>query len=380
MTNTVPNKVSRPSIMVVDDTLENLEVLKDMLHNQGFSVRPFPMARLAIQSARRSPPDLILLDINMPEINGYEACAQLKADEVLRDIPVIFISALNETADKVRAFTAGGVDYITKPFFFEEVEARLRTHLQMHAMRQEMKRRNLDLQAQVNEQIRETIDSQMAMLFALSKLAESREQSTGSHLERIQELGHRFARFLAKKDRYRHELTDLNIQNLHFSSPLHDIGKVSVPDSILIKPGALTPEEWIIMKRHTVVGSATLESVYHRFPNNPFLRIAINIARSHHERWDGHGYPDGLAGEAIPLVARIIAVVDAYDALRSPRPYKKAWSHEEVCKIMEKESGRQFDPDLLEVFLGENQLFCKVWDSITAKAEADKASGLIPSW
>ena len=345
------------NIMIVDDTIENLVLLTRMLKDCGYITRPVPNGRLALQAARAEKPDLFLLDITMPEMDGYEVCLHLKRDPQLKEVPVLFISALSETSEKVKAFSVGGVDYITKPFQFEEVKARIETHLNLHRLQ-------MGLEDQVEKQVKEIIDLQMGMIFGLAKLAEARDNETGKHLERIQILCKMFADELIEQPKFS-EYVDKTCCDLIFhASPLHDIGKVGIADNILLKPGKLTPDEFEIMKTHTTIGSQTLEEVQHRFPNNEFLTMGIKIARFHHEKWNGQGYPDGLSGEEIPLSARIMAVVDVYDAVRSKRVYKPPVPHQETCEIIRKDSGTHFDPDLVDVFIRLQAKFNDVWTSL----------------
>lgn len=345
------------NILAVDDTVENLVLLTSLLKQSGYIVRPVPNGRLALQAAKNEKPDLILLDITMPEIDGYEVCARLKKDPELKDIPVLFISALDQTTDKLKAFEMGGVDYIPKPFQFEEVRARVETHLKLHRLQ-------MNLEAQVRNQVQEITESQMSMIFGLAKLAEVRDNETGKHLERIQILCNLFAEELRKNPKFAGEVDADYSEHIFFASPLHDIGKVGIPDHILLKPGKLTPEEFEIMKTHVTIGYETLKEVYNRFPHNDFVKMGMEIARSHHEKWNGQGYPDGLTGTNIPLSARIMAVVDVYDAVRSKRVYKPPVNHHETCKIIKEGSGTHFDPDLAEVFCKLNTEFDKVWKKL----------------
>jgi putative two-component system response regulator len=342
------------NILVVDDTPANLALLTRMLKDCGYQARPVPNGRLALQAARQQPPDLILLDITMPEMDGYEVCRRLKQDSQLREVPVIFISALSETSEKVRAFSEGGVDYVTKPFQFEEVRARIETHLHLHRLQR-------DLRGQVEKQVKEISDSQMGMIFALAKLAETRDPETGRHLERIQILCQMLAEQLRRQARCADEVDAAFCARIFYASPLHDIGKVGIQDQVLLKPGKLTPEEFRVMQTHAEIGARTLEDVQRRFPSNTFLKMGIQIARSHHEKWNGTGYPDGLSGEHIPLCARIMAVADVYDALRARRVYKPPVTHAEVCAIFQRDSGTHFDPMLIESFQQLSDQFSEVW-------------------
>lgn len=332
------------NILIVDDTPANLTLLSGMLKEKNYKVRPVPSGKLALKAVEAEPPDLILLDINMPEMNGFQVCEQLKSNIKYRDIPVLFISALTETLDKVKAFTCGGVDYITKPFQFEEVEARIETHL-------ELRRYQKSLEDLVQEKVSEICASQMSTIFALSKLAESRDNDTGKHIERVQILCKILAERLALESPYAGALDEAFINCIYNASPLHDIGKVAIADSILLKTGKLAPEEFEIMKTHTVIGATTMQAVHELYPNNAFINMGISIARSHHERWDGKGYPDGLAGEKIPLESRIMAVADVYDALRSKRCYKESISRDQSRELIVGGRGTQFDPVLVAVFL-----------------------------
>jgi len=344
------------NILVVDDTVENLALLSSMLKDCGYKVRPVPNGRLALMAAKGEKPDLILLDITMPEMNGYEVCQRLKQDPELKEIPVLFISALTQTSEKVKGFEVGCVDYITKPFQFKEVKARVETHLKLHRLQ-------TDLQAQVEKQVKDISELQMGMIFGLAKLAEARDSDTGRHLERIQVLCRLFADEVCRSSKNKSDFAN-GYSNLIFqASPLHDIGKVGIADHILLKPGKLTPEEFEIMKGHSMIGARTLLEVQERFPNNAFLTMGIRIARSHHERWDGKGYPDGLIGEEIPLSARIMAIVDVYDAVRSKRVYKPPLPHEETCKIILQDSGTHFDPGLTEIFKRLMDSFNDIWMS-----------------
>jgi putative two-component system response regulator len=344
------NESKKATIMVVDDTPANLKLLTEMLQGQGFRLLAFPSGKMALSAAAKNPPDLILLDITMPGMNGFEVCEQLKADEMLKDIPVLFISALTDTADKVKAFAVGGVDYVTKPFQFEEVNARIQTHLRLRSLQLELEKYNHRLEELVKEKVAEISNSQVATIVALAKLAESRDDDTGAHIERTRAYCKVLAEKLRENPRYAASISDTFIENLYQASPLHDIGKVGIPDSILLKQGKLTPEEFEVMKTHTTIGANTLQSARSKYPHNALLNMGIAVGRSHQEKWDGSGYPDGLAGEDIPLSARIMAVADVYDALRSNRPYKTGFTHEESMEIIIKGSGKHFDPALIEAF------------------------------
>lgn len=338
------------TIMIVDDTPANLQLLETMLQEKNYRVLSFPRADIALKAAAKNPPDLVLLDITMPEMDGYQFCAQLKSDRRISDIPVIFISGLNEPIDKVKAFSVGGVDYITKPFHLQEVQARLETHLKLRRLQQQVESDNRQLEHQVAAYAHEIIASQMATIFALARLAESRDDDTGKHLDRVQLYCRILAQKLANDARYRQEVTPSFIENLCLASPLHDIGKVAIADAILLKKGSLTAGEFDAMKQHTLIGARTLASVLEKYPQNVFIQTGMHIARSHHERWDGTGYPDGARGEEIPLYARVMAIADVYDALRSNRCYRSALPHEEAYRMIIEGSGGHFDPEIVAAF------------------------------
>jgi putative two-component system response regulator len=335
--NTVQDQVD---ILVVDDTMANLQILTTMLKEKGYKVRPVLDGKTALQAVQMKIPDLICLDINMPGMNGYEVCEALKKNPAFKDIPVIFISALSEPLDKVKAFSLGGVDYITKPFQLEEVQARIDTHLRLHRLLEE-----------------EILDSQMATILALAELAEFRDDDFGQHLKRIQHFsGLLVTRFVEKG--FGQTIIPRNfVRNIFYASTLHDIGKVGIPDSILLKPGKLTPEEFETMKSHTFIGSDLLEKVRKQYPKNSFINVGIEISRSHHEKWDGSGYPDRLSGSNIPVSARILALADVYDAMRSKRPYKEPFSHEVTYNRIIQDSGTHFDPDIVKIFMEIHQDF-----------------------
>jgi putative two-component system response regulator len=369
-----------PGILIVDDTPANLQLLEGMLRQHGYEPRPVPSGRMALQAARIDPPDLILLDINMPGMNGYEVCRQLKADPQLKDIPVLFISAMNEMPDKVEAFGTGGVDYITKPFQFAEVQARVDVHLKLRRLQLELERHNCHLQELVADQVREISDLQMATIFALAKLSESRDDMTGRHLERVQSFCKLLAHQLRENGSHQEAIDETFIEDIFHASPLHDIGKVGIPDAILLKPGKLTADEFEVMKQHAVIGAQTLEAVRERSPHNAFIRMGIEISRSHHERWDGRGYPDGLSGEETPLAARVMALADVYDALRSKRTYKSALPHPQCRQIVLQESDGHFDPAVTAAFRQREEEFQLTWERLTGSpGEGALGAGSIAS-
>ena len=352
--------VQGSSILIVDDVPENLRLLAAVLKRGGLVPRPVASGRLAIEAALADPPDLVLLDIRMPEMSGVEVCRWFKQDERLKSIPVIFISGLQGTDDKVEAFRVGGVDYVSKPFHDQEVLARIKTHLRLRKLQVELASHNLQLEQQIADQVKAVTASQLATIFALAKLAEARDDDTGQHIERVQT----FSRILAERMReMRLQVTHLTgafIDDVCQTASLHDIGKVGTPDGILLKPGSLTTEEFVEMQKHCVLGANTLAVVLRRHPGNQFLRMGVDVARSHHERWDGSGYPDGLKGTAIPLAARIVAVADVYDALTSKRCYRPAFSPEDTCRMIQQGNATHFDPDVVKAFASLDGRFRRI--------------------
>ncbi len=342
----------RDNILIVDDIHDNLHLLSTLLEEYNFIVRPAPNGELAIASAQKDPPDLILLDINMPNMDGYEVCKRLKADELTCDVPVLFISALGESFNKVRAFQIGGADYITKPFHIEEVLARINHQLKLSNLRNKLLERNKTLIKEVNERKaieievkrlnseleRRVQQRQEEMLERLAIVGEKRDDDTGEHTFRVGNVSAKIAEAIG--------LSKSEVDMLRQAARLHDIGKVAVPDNILLKPGKLTEEEFNAMKRHTSVGAEMLAQ-----SPTPTLGMAEKIALSHHERWDGKGYPQGLIGEKISIFARIVTVADVFDALTSERPYKNAWSVERALVEIKRCAGSQFDPRVVNHFL-----------------------------
>jgi putative two-component system response regulator len=345
------------SVLVVDDASENLHMLVRILTAQGYKPRAVKSGRLALQSAEIDPPDLILLDIMMPQMDGHEVCRRLKANQRLKDIPVIFLSALDDADDKVKAFASGCVDYVTKPFRVEEVQARVDAQMKVRQLQMALEEHNRRLEDLVRDQVKEITASQMATIFALAKLAEARDDDTGQHLERVQTWCKLLAAQCAEQPAHRDEVDRVFVENIVHASPLHDIGKVGIPDAVLLKPGKLSPEEFAEMKKHATLGAETLKAVRDKYPNNAVIRMGIDIARWHHEKWDGKGYPDGLSGTRIPLSARIMALADVYDALRANRCYRPAMSHEKSRAIILEGRGTHFDPDVVDAFLALEATF-----------------------
>ncbi|KIX12661.1 HD domain-containing phosphohydrolase [Dethiosulfatarculus sandiegensis] len=346
-------------VLVVDDSEANVDIMVDAL-GDDYDVSVAMDGHAALEAIYESPPDLILLDILMPGLDGYEVCRRLKAEATTAGIPVIFLTAMSEVGDKTRGFKLGAVDYITKPFEVLEVQARLKTHLSLVLASREQKQQNEILEEKVQERTRELLLTQDVIIHSLTTLCETRDDETGGHILRTQFYVDTLAKRLLSNSPYTGQL-DLDMIRLFFkSAPLHDIGKVGVPDAILFKPGPLTQREFAIMQGHCELGRRTLENSEKLFldKNIPsFLVHAKDIAHTHHERWDGSGYPRGLAGEEIPLSGRIMALADVYDALISKRAYKQPSTHDQAADIITQQIGSHFDPVLVEAFLAVQNEF-----------------------
>jgi putative two-component system response regulator len=363
-------------ILIVDDLPVNLKVLSDILRLEGYDPHPVSNGQTAIEVAGNNPPDLVLLDIRMPDMDGYEVCRLFKADPRLASIPIIFLSAGHQTEEKVKAFSIGGIDYITKPFVVEELRSRIATHLRMHTLQNELEDNNLRLEERVAAQVKELLEAQLSTIYALARLAERRDDDTGKHVERVQALSRSLALILQKDSPYRDEIDERFVRTIYQAAALHDVGKVAIPDAVLLKPGKLSSEEFVIMKTHAQIGAETLEVVSRQHSNNFFLEMGIEVARSHHEKWDGWGYPQGLAGTAIPLSARIVAVADFFDAVSSDRVYRPAFTRDEVRVLVQKGAGQHFDGSIVGAFLlHEEELHAAQASMVSGSMKGSMAPG-----
>jgi putative two-component system response regulator len=356
----VPDYLLGSKVLIVDDNSGNLKILEKVLKDEGLDPIPVSSGRLALSWALKETPNLVLLDMNMPEMSGLEVCQWFKLNKNLQNIPILFISGDQDIDVKVEAFHAGGVDYISKPFHKEEVMARVITHLSMRRLQAQMESHTLDLERRVAEQVDLIMASNLSTIFAIAKLAEIRDDDTGKHVERVQTFARMLAEQLRDNGSHLDRLTDIYIDTLYQTASLHDIGKVGIADAILLKPGRLTSEEFKVMKTHSVIGARTLDAVLKQHPDNRFLRMGVDVARAHHERWDGSGYPDNLKGEAIPLAGRIVAVADFYDALRSTRCYHLPLNHEDTRDLIREGRGAHFDPDIADAFIALEEPFRRV--------------------
>ena len=345
MTDSSPAKV-----LIVDDVESSVDELVSALGDL-YDVRVAMDGPAALEAAAGDRPDLILLDIIMPDMDGYQVCERLAAAPETAGIPVIFLTSKTEESDEARGLAMGAVDYITKPFSLELVKARVKNHLNLKRYRDHLE----DL---VRERTREISALQEVMINSLSALAETRDLETGGHILRTQRYVRVLAEALKGHPKFRSYLSRDGIIDLLFkTAPLHDIGKVGVPDLILKKPGKLTPLEFEEMKQHTAYGVSALRSAEESIGGNAFLQVAAEIAMTHHEKWDGRGYPKGLAGEGIPISGRLMALADVYDALISRRVYKSPYSHKKAVDIITNEREKSFDPDVVDAFLANEQEF-----------------------
>ena len=346
------------TILVVDDTPANLSLMTGLLRD-SYKVKAAIDGEKALRIARAQPgPDLILLDIMMQGMDGYEVCRQLKADPATRDIPVIFLTAKSGIQDEKMGLDLGAVDYITKPISPPIVMARVRNHLMLKASADFLRDKADYLEREVSKRTAEVVAIQDVTIHAMASLAETRDSDTGNHIRRTQHYVRALALKLREQPRFAGLLDDRYVSMLFKSAPLHDIGKVGIPDRILLKSGKLTPEEFELMKTHTTLGRDAIQAAERQLGMSvDFLKLAKEIAYSHQEKWDGSGYPEGLRGEAIPVSARLMALADVYDALISRRVYKEGMSHEQALDFISEGRGKHFDPDMVDAFLLIHQEF-----------------------
>lgn len=357
--------MSKDKILIVDDIAENIHFLIEILKDD-YSLVAAKDGETALDFAMQTPhPDLILLDIVMPGMDGYDVLVKLKANPKTAKIPVIFVTALGEVGNESKGLELGAIDYVVKPFVPELLKARVRNHLELKSYRD-------SLQQQVDARTKQLKHSKEAAIQAMGVVAEGRDPDMGGHIMRTKLYVRLLAEALAQKPQFKPELTADRIDQMYLSAPLHDLGKVAISDRILLKPGKLSTEEFDEMKLHTTIGEKTILEVQSQFKELELLEVAREIISGHHERWDGSGYPRGLAGEEIPLSARIMAVADVYDALISKRPYKPEYSHDQTVEMIKAEAGQHFDPQIVETFLEIEEQFEQI-----AKSEKLISTSLI---
>jgi putative two-component system response regulator len=352
MTAAAPGFPRKPIVLVVDDTPDNLALMSGLLKDL-YRVKVANSGEKALRLARGDePPDLILLDIMMPDHSGYDVCRELKADAATRDIPIVFLTAMSTVEDERKGLELGAVDYITKPISPPIVLVRVATHLAIKAAADFLRDKNDYLEAEVARRTAEISAIQDVTILAMASLAETRDTDTGNHIRRTQFYVRALAERLKEHPRFRHFLEPATVEMLFKSAPLHDIGKVGIPDRILLKPGRLDEDEYEVMKTHTTLGRDAIRSAEERLGTSvEFLRLAKEIAYGHQEKWDGTGYPQGLGGDDIPISARLMAVADVYDALVSRRIYKDGMTHEEALALLVAGRGTHFDPDVVDAFV-----------------------------
>lgn len=324
-------------ILIADDDAISLEILENALVKAGYDVVTASNGAEALEQLREQPLRLVISDWDMPEMNGIELCRAVRAEDLGGYTYFILLTARNSSAEIVEGLSAGADDFVAKPFNAAELIVRVRSGERVLAL-----------------------ETREMAIFALAKLAESRDPETGHHLERVRNYCHALARQVSTMPKFRQECDTEFVRLIYQTSPLHDIGKVGIPDSVLLKPGQFNAAEYEIMQQHTRLGAATLEAALEKYPEARFLKIARDIALTHHERYDGTGYPQGLAGDAIPLCGRIVAVADVYDALTSRRVYKPAFEHTVARSIILKDSGTHFDPDIVDAFLAVEDEFVTI--------------------
>ena len=344
----------KPLVLVVDDEESNRRVLQAMLEADGYRITLAPGGPQALAAAAAQTPDLVLLDVMMPGMDGFEVTQRLKADARMRGVPVILCTALDDRDSRLSGLKAGAEDFVTKPIDRVELMIRVRNLLKLKEYSDFLANYNRVLEERVTERSRELTSSYRETIVTLNRAASYKDEETGAHVSRISFYTAELAAELGLDAAFR--------DTIHYASPMHDVGKIAIPDAILLKPGRFAPDEWEVMKTHSGLGAKLLAG-----GRSPYLAMGAEIALSHHERWDGGGYPDGLAGEAIPISARIMNICDQYDALRSKRSYKPAFLHEKAFQIITVGDGRtlpaHFDPEVLEAFKSCAGRFQDIYES-----------------
>lgn len=362
-----PQKIK---ILIVDDDTVNRLMLTEFVTLLGYEPVTAPDGFEALEIVEKITVDLALLDVRMPQINGYELLKRLKNMPNYRHLPVIMVTGSANPSAEAECIRQGADDYLPKPFNRVILQARIEGGLvrkRMHDLEEQQKRyveeQNLRLEQTVAQQVKEISSAQLAVIYAMARLAESRDNDTGAHLLRLQEYCRALSTELLRRGEFKDRITPQYIDAVCEACPLHDIGKVGIPDAILLKPGKLTPEEFEIMKGHSGIGADILREVDQNHPGIKFITLGMEIAGGHHEKWDGSGYPASLAGEDIPLAARLVAVCDVYDALVSRRCYKEPFSHEKSVGIILNGAGASFDPAVVDAFMEVTQEFRRILDS-----------------
>lgn len=349
--------LKKQTILVVDDSPENIDILDEIL-SKDYKIKVAINGESALKiAASNNPPDLILLDIIMPDITGYEVCRRLKTNKNTKKIPIIFVTAMGEVEDETKGFKLGGADYITKPVSPPVVRERVKTHLALYDQNRALEEKVQERTAQLREALERLKGASLDTIYRLSRAAEYRDEDTGTHILRISNYSVAVANKLG--------LDESAVESLLYAAPMHDIGKIGIPDRVLLKPGKLDSDEWEIMKHHTSYGSSILEG-----SDQGFIKLGETIAATHHEKWDGTGYPKGLKGQAIPLEGRIVAIGDVFDALISKRPYKTPFPIEQAFSIIREGIGNHFDPEISETFFEVKDEILEIKDKYQSAGES----------
>ncbi|MCL2752573.1 MAG: response regulator [Defluviitaleaceae bacterium] len=356
---------ARKTIFLVDDSEVNLMTCKQVL-SDIYTTYTFTSGKFMLRALERVMPDLILLDVKMPEMGGYEVLHHLKSNPVSSHIPVIFLTALNDEESELKGLSMGGTDYITKPFSPPLLRKRVELHLLLQSQKRELIELNKDLDETVRKRQDEVLELKNALLETMAELVESRDFTTGSHVIRTSRYVRTLVSSLKERGMYVDELNPLDERLVFQSSQLHDVGKIGISDTILLKPGPLTYEEFEQIKTHAQFGEKIINEIKKRVTDSSFLKYAAIFAISHHEKWDGSGYPYKLKGEEIPLLGRIMAIADVYDALVTERPYKEAMTHKQAINIVGDGAGKHFDPSLVGVFMEEHENFANIVNEFKA--------------
>ncbi len=337
--------MEEPLILIVDDVESNRFILKDIISDMHYRPVLTENGAQALKIVKNRPPQLIILDIAMPEMDGYEVCEILKRDPQTKEIPIIFISAFDEPEDIVKGFSLGGADYITKPFVPEVVKARVNMHLKLYDANKKMAEMNHRLQVSISEQVKQMEQERRSILYALIRVARENACYDDSYMDRLSHNCRVLTEAMQLSDTYDHLISDSYIDTVELAAPLCDLGNMAIPTNILQKQGILTEEESKVMRTHTTIGARILQDIsVASNDDNRLVKIAVEIAKNHHENWDGSGYPEGKAGDEIPLSAQIVAVMGAYCALTERRTYRDSFTQEEAIEIMDRDSGRKFNP------------------------------------
>lgn len=338
-----------PRILIVDDVEANRFVLRDIISDMGYCPILTENGVQALKMVQHVKPQLIILDIAMPKMDGYEVCVKIKENPDTREIPIIFISAFDEPSDIVKGFSLGGEDYITKPFIPEVVKVRVGMHLKLYEANRDMTELNRQLQISISEQLKQIETERRSVLYALIRVARENASYDEHYMERLSSNCRLLTEAMQLSKEYGHLISDNYIDTIELAAPLCDLGNMAIPTSILQKQGTFTPEEAAIMQTHTTIGAGILKDVAAAGNDNGFIRMAIEIAHYHHENWDGSGYPNGNREEGIPLSAQIVAVVGEYCALTERRTYRAAFDKEKAFEIMELDAGKKFNRDIFHI-------------------------------